>query len=194
MVNWPLVGHKITLPPTVQHVLYVTLTTLCPPRLFPASSPVNRTNIGRPPLVWFSRLIPWAHGRRGGGSAELRLQGWGGGFCGNRARPAEKNPCNGPVLRYHGVRRPAAPRVFSLPLLWLGLVLGGGLPCPRVTGSYRPSGPRGCRRVRRCSGRACRHGSSLHRVPGLTGRVDSLVGGRALVRHATVCDEPLAAE
>ena len=140
MVNWPLVGHKITLPPTVQHVLYVTLTTLCPPRLFPASSPVNRTNIGRPPLVWFSRLIPWAHGRRGGGSAELRLQGWGGGFCGNRARPAEKNPCNGPVLRYHGVRRPAAPRVFSLPLLWLGLVLGGGLPCPRVTGSYRPSG------------------------------------------------------
>ena len=117
------------------------------------------------------------------------------GFAGIGPGRPKKKPRNGAVLRFRGVRRPAAPWVFSL-----SSVVGSrprrraSRRCPRVTGSYRPSGPRRCRRFRRSSGRACRHGSGLHRVPGLTQRADSSVGGRSLVRHATVCDELFAAE
>ena len=126
----------------------------------------------------------------------MRLQGSGGGFCGNRARPAGEKAPQWPCIAFSRGPTTRSTLGFLSPSSVVGSRPGRSTSrlCPRVTGSYRPSGPRRCRRLRRSSGRACRHGRGLHRVPGRTGRVDSLVGGRSLVRHATVCDEPFAAE
>ena len=54
---------------------------------------------------------------------ELRLKGSCGRLCRIQALAGQKTPQRGPVRHFPGVRRPPAPRVFSLPLLWLDLVL-----------------------------------------------------------------------
>ena len=116
-----------------RNTLYVTHTTLCLPlatQPFPfLSSRRENHHPGGLARSDFPRLIPWAHGLRGGGLGELRLKGSCGRLCGIQALAGRKKAPQWPRIAFsRGPTTPSTPGFLSPPSVVGSLPAGEGLP------------------------------------------------------------------